>query len=117
MNSYPSEDENEFAPVLGKADLHAHEIYCPGRESEPYASPLFAKHGRLPPALIQTAEHDPLRDQGTAYAAALREAGVEVRLTNYVDAVHGYVSIPGVVPAARQALAEAISVLRAALVR
>jgi acetyl esterase/lipase len=115
VNSYPSEDENEFAPIIGKADLHAHEYYCPGRSSDPYASPLFAKHEGLPPALIQTAQHDPLRDQGPAYAAALRAAGVEVRLTNYVDAVHGYISIPGVVPAARQALAEAVDALRSAL--
>jgi acetyl esterase/lipase len=115
VNSYPSEDENEFAPILTKADLHAHEMYCPGEEANPYASPLFADHHGLPPALIQTANHDPLRDQGQAYAEALRAAGIPVRLTNYVDAVHGYVSIPGVVPAARQALAEAVLALRSAL--
>ena len=115
VNSYPSEDENEFAPFLGKADLHGHELYCPGQEAEPYASPLFADHAGLPPAFIQTANHDPLRDQGAAYADALRAAGVPVRLTNYVDAVHGYISVPGVVPAARQALAEAVTALRAAL--
>ena len=116
VNSYPSEDENEFAPILGKADLRAHELYCPGRQSEPYASPLFAAHENLPPALIQTAEHDPLRDQGTAYAEALRRAGVAVRLTNYVDAVHGYASVPGLVPSARQALGEAADCLRGAFV-
>jgi acetyl esterase len=115
VNRYPSEDENEFAPMLGKADLQAHAMYCPGDESNPYASPLFAEHQGLPPALIQTANHDPLRDQGAAYAAALRRAGVPVTLTNYVDAVHGYISIPGVVPAARQALTEAVEALRAAL--
>jgi acetyl esterase len=115
VNTYPSEDENEFAPIIGKADLHAHAMYCPGQESDPYASPLFAAHEGLPPALIQTAQHDPLRDQGAAYAAALTTAGVPVRLTNYVDAVHGYISIPGAVPSARQALAEAVSQLTLAL--
>ena len=115
LNSYPSEDENEFAPILGKADLSVSSIYCPGREKEPYASPLFADHRDLPPALIQTARHDPLRDQGGVYADALRDAGVPVRLTDYVDAVHGYISVPGVVPAARQALGEAVAELRAAL--
>ena len=115
VNSYPSEDENEFAPMLGKADLRTSSMYCPGEERNPYASPLFAGHEGLPPALIQTANHDPLRDQGAAYAAALRRAGVPVRLTNYVDAVHGYISIPGVVPAARQALTEAVGALRGAL--
>ena len=115
VGSYPSEDENEFAPFLTKADLRALRVYCPGHESEPYASPLFAEHAGLPPALIQTAQHDPLRDQGTAYAEALRAAGGRVQLTNYVDAVHGYVSLPGLVPAARQALAEVVGAVREAL--
>jgi acetyl esterase len=115
VNSYPSEDENEFAPILGKADLHVHEVYCLGDTSDPYASPLFGEHAGLPPALIQTAQHDPLRDQGPAYAAALQAAGVPVTVINYVDAVHGYISVPGIVPAARQALADAAGALRAAL--
>lgn len=115
VNSYPSEDENEFAPILGKADLGVDAIYCPGHQSEPYASPLFGSHEGLPPAFILTAHHDPLRDQGPAYAEALRRAGVPVHITDYVDAVHGFVSVPGVVPAARQALAESVSALTAAL--
>jgi acetyl esterase len=116
--SFPSEDENEFAPVLRKADLTgATGLYCRAEQvTEPYASPLrAASHADLPPALIQTAQHDPLRDQGPAYAAVLREAGVPVRLTNYIDAVHGYISIPGIVPAAAQALAEAVDVVRESL--
>jgi len=84
-----------------------------GRDmTDPYASPLRGKHHDLPPAVIQTAQHDPLRDQGYAYAAALRAAGVPVRHTNYVDAVHGYMSLPGVAPNARQALAELVDVVR-----
>lgn len=117
VGEYPSERENAHAPVLTKADMDgATALYCPdGQAGDPYASPLLAgSHAGLPPALIQTAQHDPLRDQGAAYAAALRDAGVAVRLTNYVDAVHGYISIPGLVPAARQALAEVAEELRAA---
>jgi acetyl esterase len=118
VNSYPSEEENAVAPLLGKADLHVHEVYCLGGDearSDPYASPLFGKHAGLPPALIQTAQHDPLRDQGPAYAAALQADGVPATVTNYVDAVHGYISVPGIVPAARQALADAAAALRSAL--
>lgn len=117
VDPFPSEDENAHAPVLSKADLKAFSgLYLSGGDgTDPHASPLRGKHAGLPPALIQTAQHDPLRDQGQAYAAALREAGVEVRLTNYVDAVHGYISLPGVVPAARQALAEAVDEILAAL--
>jgi acetyl esterase len=117
VDAFPSEDENEFAPILRKADLTAFSALYRGAAdgTDPYGSPLRGKHHDLPRALIQTAQHDPLRDHGTVYAAALRSAGVDVRLTNYVDAVHGYISVPGVVPAARQALAEAVAALRDAL--
>ena len=112
----PSERENATAPILtGKDIANAGRLYfvgSPGERTDPYASPLRGKHEDLPPALIQTAQFDPLRDHGPAYAAALRAAGVEVRLTNYVDAVHGYLSLPGLVPSSRQALAEAVGFLR-----
>jgi acetyl esterase/lipase len=82
------------------------------------ASPLLAEdHSRLPPALIQVAEHDPLRDQGARYAAALRAAGVPVRLTEYVGMPHGYLNFPGVCRSAPQALAELCAEQTAALVQ
>ena len=119
VDDFPSEHENANAPILTAKDiattpgLYFHDTT---REmSDPYASPLRGKHENLPPALIQTAQFDPLRDQGPAYAAALTAAGVEVRLTNYIDAVHGYASLPGISPSARQALAEAVEVVRAYL--
>ena len=118
---FPSERENRGAPVLTKADmdgstaLYFHGL-DPARQTEPYASPLRADLHGLPPALIQTAQADPLRDQGRAYADKLRAAGVPVRLTNYVDAPHGYISLAGLFPAARQAAGEAVAELRAALV-
>lgn len=114
---YPSETENAHAPILSKKDTkNIPALYLQGAdEKDPLASPIFADHHDLPPALIQTAEFDPLRDQGPAYAAALRTAGVPVRLTNYVGAVHGYISLPNVCPASRQALAEAAAGLREAL--
>jgi acetyl esterase len=113
---YPSKHENADAPILGRKDLdNAWTLYLRGTKADrkdPYVSPLFAAHHDLPPALIQTAQYDPLRDHGAVYAAALRDAGVEVRLTNYVGAVHGYASLPGISPAARQALAEAVDTIR-----
>ncbi len=114
VDTYPSEVENAEAPVLTKADMDTFEaLYLTAEQKpSPLASVLRGTHEGLPPALVQTAEHDPLRDQGTAYAAALRAAGVPVRLTNYVDAVHGYISLPNVVPAARQALGETVAALR-----
>ena len=118
---FPSETENAKAPVLGKADLdNVPELYFYGTgldKADPYASPIRGKHQDLPPALIQTAQYDPLRDHGTAYAAALREAGGSARLTNYLGAVHGYISLPGVVPAAKQALGEAAAEIKDVLGR
>jgi len=116
LSEFASKSENADAPILCKRDIdNAQRLYFHGSDgdcADPYASPLRAKHHDLPAALVQTAQHDPIRDDGAAYAEALRQAGVPVRYTNYVDAVHGYISLPALVPAARQALAEAATAIR-----
>jgi acetyl esterase len=84
--------------------------------ADPRISPLRAADlAGLPPALIQVAEHDPLREDGVRYAAALRSAGVPVRFTEYVGMPHGYLNFPGVCRAAPQALAEICAEQKAAL--
>ena len=84
--------------------------------ADPRASPLLAEdHSALPPALIQVGEHDPLREDGARYAAALRSAGVPVRFTEYVGMPHGYLNFPGVCRSAPQALAELCAEQKAAL--
>ena len=86
--------------------------------ADPRASPLLAKdHSGLPPALIQVAEHDPLREDGVRYAAALRSAGVPVRFTEYVGMPHGYLNFPGLCRSAPQAMAEICAEQKAALVQ
>lgn len=85
---------------------------------EPYASPLRAPDlAGLPPALIITAQWDPLRDDGEAYAARLYQAGVPVRVTRYLEATHGFLGFAATVPSADRALQQAAHFLRATLTR
>lgn len=63
--------------------------------NDPYFAPLLAKNlSRQPRTLVVTAEFDPLRDEGEAYAYALRRAGNEVMLYRMPDTLHGYFSLP-----------------------
>ena len=79
------------------------------------ASPLKAKDlSRLPPALLIAAGHDPLVDEGKAYADRLKAAGVPVTYTCYEGMVHGFVSMAGAIDAAHTAIAEAAEALKRA---
>jgi acetyl esterase/lipase len=114
----PSIEENAHAPILTKADMLAfREHYLHGQDAaDPYASPLLADDlTGLPPALVQVAEHDPLRDDGLRYAAALRAAGVDVRVTTYFGMPHGFLAFPRISRSVPQALGELTQALRGAL--
>jgi acetyl esterase len=91
--------------------------YVPGADARtPYASPMNAPDLRgLPPALIITAECDPLRDQAEAYAGKLRKAGVPVELKRYEGMIHLFFNLGGIVDAGRAAMADAASALRQAI--
>ncbi len=68
-------------------------------------SPLRApSHAGLAPAIVHTGGFDPLRDEGEAYAAALRDAQVEVSLQRWPDLPHGYLNLAGTIRAAGRAL-------------
>ncbi|KRF29894.1 alpha/beta hydrolase [Phycicoccus sp. Soil802] len=111
----PSIAANADAPLLTRASIVAfRELYAPTGSDwrDPLLSPLFGDLAGLPPALVQTADLDPLRDDGVRYAEALEVAGVPVRLTNYVRVPHGFVSIPGMVPTSAQHRAELVGELR-----
>src|SRR5690348_2513934 len=90
-----------------------HYLANPADADNPLASPLRAESlAGLPPALVITAECDPLRDQGEAYARRLADAGVKAERSRYPGMAHGFFRRPGTVDASRAALDQAASGLR-----
>jgi acetyl esterase/lipase len=123
---YPAVDMTKEAPAtattpfLTAPEMRAYRQHylADADPSDTRLSPMLAEdHSKLPPALILVGEHDPLRDDGVRYAAALRAAGVPVRLTEYVGMPHGFLNFPGLCRLASQALAEICAELKAALVQ
>ncbi len=82
--------------------------------TDPLISPLHAADlGGLPAAIIVTADADPLRDDGIRYAQRLREAGVPVRLENYLGMPHAFLSLASLCPAAPQCIDMLVGELQA----
>lgn len=90
-------------------------LYVPKKEDRksPYASPLLAKNLKhLPDAFIITAEIDPLRDEGKAYAEKLKAAGIKVDFKQYNGVCHGFIQMDKITPKADKALNEITSYLK-----
>jgi acetyl esterase/lipase len=83
---------------------------------DPRLSPLRAtKFSHLPPTHIHTAEFDPLRDEGEAYAGLLQQAGVATRYTCHAGMIHHFYAMAGAIPAARAAIKAAAAAMGEAL--
>jgi acetyl esterase len=83
---------------------------------EPMISPQLATTDVLamvPPAMVITAEYDPLRDDGRTYAASLEAAGAHVETRHYETQMHGFFSMPEALEDARDAIAAAGAFLAA----
>ena len=86
--------------------------------TDPMLSPLNAPDlSGLPPAIVVTAGFDPLRDEGEAFAAALREAGTEVLFRREATLIHGFANMIDLSQAARTAMITVAGELRAVLER
>jgi acetyl esterase len=103
--SFPSITENGDGYVLTKESCARYvRLYLadPTQATNPYASPYFAGDlSRLPPALVVTAEFDPVRDEGEAYARRLESAGVAVTLVRLQGHIHGSMAFTKLMPSAR----------------
>jgi acetyl esterase len=112
----PSIEENADGPLLTKASMVwflDHYLTGDHDKENPLASPLLASDvSGLPPAFIATAECDPLRDEGEAYAHRLEQAGVRAELHRYAGMPHGFFSFAAALDTGRQAMEETAASLR-----
>lgn len=118
VQSRPSMTENASGYFLTAADMawFWDQFVPPDERGNAYAVPARATDLRgLAPALVQTAEYDPLRDEGEEWAARLAEAKVPVTVTRYDGMIHGFVSRWEQIPPAVDAHVEAGAALRSAL--
>jgi acetyl esterase len=106
-------------PLLSRADVEwfwAQYLRSPVDRANPYARLLEAREFEgLPPAVVATAGHDPLRDEGRAYARELADAGVDVAAHDFPTLAHGFCSLTGKCAAADRALDAVAESVRARL--
>ncbi|WP_031080463.1 alpha/beta hydrolase [Streptomyces sp. NRRL WC-3549] len=117
MLDHPSVTEHDRSQTLAVPTLRLFQRLAlpPGTDSRAL-SPLYADDlDGLAPALVVVPVRDPIADHGRRYAARLSAEGTRARLTEYPEAVHGFLSMPGLVPQAEPARAEILAFLRDSL--
>jgi acetyl esterase len=113
--SFPSISMPASECLVPREDLAwYYEEYYEGDTRNFRVSPIFADNlPGLPPALIITAEHDTLRDEGKAYADRLQSSGVLTQYSCYSGMIHGFLQMAGLVDEAQQAIGEIAAFTRA----
>jgi len=120
LSSFDTPSYHEFAEdhFLTKTEMEwfrDHYLRSLDDARNPQASPLLANDLRgLPPALIITAECDPLRDEAETYGKRLKDAGVPVSYTCYAGMIHPFFSLSGVIPQAFDAIQQVADVVAGA---
>lgn len=115
---YPSRTENARGYLLTLADMQWFADHYVGSLgdgidlADPRLSPITADLAGLAPAVVVTAEFDPLRDEGEAYARALEDAGTPVTLVRFDGMIHGYFDLGPVSPAVEAAAARTCALLK-----
>ena len=113
--SYQQNGNGYLLTMDGMKWYWKHYLSSEADASNPYAAPMAAKDlSGLPPALVITAEFDPLRDEGEAYAQRLQAAGVATTATRYDGMIHGFFGMSAVMDQGKKAISEASSALKAA---
>ena len=114
----PSINENANAPILTKAVMSwfvAHYMSSDTDRTNINASPMLASDEllkKMPPAIVITAQYDPLRDEGEAYGKRLVENGISTTITRYNGAFHGFFNMITILDDAQSAHAQASTLLK-----
>jgi acetyl esterase len=117
-DGFPSRALHASGPTLTARaiDYFNHHYFGGEPPNDIRAAPLFAEDlSGLPPALVQIAAYDPLRDEALAYGQRLLEAGNDAMVVEYHGLAHGFISMGGAVRAARLAQQQLAQALRGGL--
>ncbi len=92
--------------------FQGHYLSSPADRDDWRASPLLASSLKgLPPALVQTAGYDPLKDEGHAYVKRLNDEGGSAIYTDYPGMIHGFINLGGAIDTAKTAITEGVTFL------